>query len=224
MQLRQPSQQLLGFWQTHKFKARRGQTFINDYHHIFTDILKTFVKNLSWNVHSLDTCHCSGWTNVDVLACYGVGWFFTWFQWRSRYPGLELRRGGGKIIEYILRELMSIIWIRPAFELHCWMRLLLCHCSSISWEMNVPSWVARMLGKEWASLACCHPSSAACRDNWHSLLCTTTAGGQTVYRQEEGPQARRSKPLVLWGSPPQTSVGTGAWLLCLWDSVSQPIK
>lgn len=160
-------------------------------------------------------------------------WWFSLFQsWlvfhmvsiEIPFPVPRNKMGGKEIIEYILCELVSIIWILPAFELHCWTHLLLCHCSSISQEINVPSRVARMLGKERASLACCHPGSAACRDNWHSLLCASTAGGQMTYRQEDGLQTWRSKTLVLWGSPPQTFVDTSVWFLCLWDSVSQSIK
>lgn len=138
IQQRQPSQQLLGIWQTHKFKARQDQTFINDYHHIFTEILKIFVKNFSWNVHSLDTCHHSGWTSADVLACLSRV-VFCMVSIETPLPEPRIKVGGKEIIEYILCELAGTIWILPAFELCCCACFLLWPCSSVSRAVIVPS-------------------------------------------------------------------------------------
>lgn len=219
-QLRQPSEELLGFWQTHKFKARQGQTFIYYYHNIFTEILKIFVKKLIMK--------CAFIWHLSLFWLNKCWWFSFLRSWHFFYmvsieiplPEPRIKMRGGKIIPYILCELVSIIWMLPAFEFHCWTRLLLCQCSSISREMAVPIGSLSCGG----SPACGHPRSAGHRDNQRSLLCATTAGAQTRYRQEEELQTWRSKTLVLWGSPPQCSVGTGTCFLCLWDSVSQPIK
>lgn len=136
-QLRQPSEELLGFWQTHKFKARQGQTFIY-YYNIFTDILKIFVKKLIMK--------CAFIWHLSLFWLNKCWWFSLLRSWHFFYmvsieiplPEPRIKMRGGKIIPYILCELVSIIWMLPAFEFHCWMRLLLCQCSSISREMAVP--------------------------------------------------------------------------------------
>ena len=98
-------------------------------------------------------------------------------------PEPRIKMRGRSVIEYILCELLSIIWILPAFELHCWTHLLLCCCSSISREMNVPSWAALTLGE---GNLCRAREPSRCQPS--TTRAGTPLGVRATHRQEEGDQ------------------------------------